>query len=68
MPHDRDGKLLKVGDKVLVPCTIIALQEGTDYCNMTLATDEVMPPYESQSSITLNTKQAILVEEQSPEG
>ena len=61
MPHDRNGKLLKVGDAVSVKCTIKAMHLGHDYCNITLQTTVPMPPYPNGSILELNTKQVELM-------
>lgn len=62
--HDRNGKPLKVGDKVNVPCTITACMSGeTDWCNVTLVTDVPMGTRTVGDSITLNAKQTELVSE-----
>jgi len=61
--HDRNGNPLKVGDKVNVPCTITATQTGeTEYCNVTLVTDVPMGTRTVGDTISLNAKQAELVQ------
>lgn len=60
MPHDRDGKLLHVGDLVLVPCRIKSITQEELYCNATLETRHPMPPYENPTTITLNARQIVL--------
>jgi len=57
MPHDREGKELKIGDFVYVPCTVIAIQETDTYCNISLETVEAMPPTDTKSYMSLNTRQ-----------
>lgn len=57
MPHDRDGKLLEVGDFVYIPCVIDLISTGEEYCNVTLKTVENMYPGEYKTTITLNAKQ-----------
>lgn len=57
MPHDRDGKLLEVGDFVYIPCVVLNIQSGTDYCNVSLESIEPMFPSDSKSSFALNAKQ-----------
>ncbi len=57
MPHDANDQELKIGDRVVVECTVASLEPGTEYCNVTLQTDRPMPPYTTPSSIILNTKQ-----------
>lgn len=61
MPHDREGHEVKPGDRVLVECVVKSVQAGEEYCNVTLETVSAMPPYETGTSITLNTKQTKLV-------
>lgn len=60
MPHDRNSRPLKVGDVVNVPCQVTQLQEGTEYCNVTVQTLEPMFPSTSPSTITLNSRQVEL--------
>lgn len=57
--HDRDGNLLAVGDRVVIEAHITAISEGEQYCNCTVATVEPMPPYNTGTSVTLNTKQVV---------
>lgn len=57
MPHDRKNALLAIGDKVNIPAEITAIQQGTDYCNVTLETDENMFPGIHKSTINLNSRQ-----------
>ncbi len=57
MPHCRLGFELKVGDKVLIYATVTSVHAGLEFCNVTVLTDEVMPPNETGTHITLNTKQ-----------
>lgn len=35
MPHDKNGSLLQVGDRVLLQCRIIGISEGETQCNVT---------------------------------
>lgn len=60
MPHDRDGKLLGVGDSVLIPARIVSITDTEEYCNVSLETSQPMFPGDSRSSITLNAKQVVL--------
>jgi hypothetical protein len=64
MPHDINGNLLKVGDKVIIPATVTAVQAGEEYCNLSVEYDYSMPPYTSKMSGTFNTKQVLLSPEQ----
>lgn len=61
MPHDRGGKLLEVGDTVLIPCKVKDVSAGEEYCNCTVVTETAMPPYTEPMSIALNTKQVVKV-------
>ncbi len=62
MPHSKSGKLVSVGDRVVLYGTVTAVQTGEEYCNLTMVADDPMPPYTSSYSITLNTKQVELAE------
>lgn len=57
MPHDRNGELLKGGDKVVLPGTIISVLAGEDYCNVTLETDIPCLPGTCKGSYYLNAGQ-----------
>jgi len=57
MPHDRDGKELKIGDKVNVECRVKEIHVTATLCNLTLETTEFMPTYHGGTHIVLNTKQ-----------
>ena len=62
MPHDRNGKLLQVGDRVLIEADVASIAMAEDYCNLTVKTVCPMPPYTDGTSITLNAKQVSKVE------
>jgi hypothetical protein len=59
MPHDVKGKLIRVGDKVNVPCIVeqITQAHGEEYCNVTLRTVHPMPPTADGTQIALNARQ-----------
>ena len=57
MPHDRNGVLLNVGDRVTVEATVKSIVMQEDYCNVTLETICPMPPHTNPSTLTLNAKQ-----------
>lgn len=59
MPHDQNGKLIKAGDRVSVPCTIKSVDAGPDYCNVSVETVHPMHPSKEKSSFSLNSKQVI---------
>lgn len=62
MPHDKNGKLIKVGNIVLIPCKVKSITMSEDYCNLTVESLYYMPPYEQPTTYTLNAKQVILQE------
>lgn len=57
MPHCNKGREIKVGDRVIIECIVTDVQTGIDYCNVTVKTVRPMPPYDTGTTITLNTKQ-----------
>ena len=61
MPHDRNGKLLRDGDEVVLNGIIRSIQTGDEYCNAQVALAP-MPPYTEPYIITINTRQTELVE------
>ena len=62
MPHDVNGNLLRVGDKVNVPCVVESIAVTEEYCNATLKTVHLMPPNNTSSFIcSVNTKQVELI-------
>lgn len=36
MPHDRNGKEIRVGDEVLLRAKVTQVWAGEDYCNITI--------------------------------
>lgn len=66
MPHDKNGQVLEVGDIVSAQFEVVAIQKSEEYCNATLRTVELMPPYTDEvmgkSTVTMNTKQVVKVE------
>ena len=62
MPHDMNGKELKVGSTVMVPCNVKAIHQTEEYCNVDLETNLEMFPGGNRSQITLNSQQTILKE------
>ena len=61
MPHDMNGRVLKVGDIVNIPCKVKSIQLGEDYCNVELETLYKMPPENKYTStFNLNPKQVEL--------
>lgn len=62
--HDHNGTLLKVGDKVSVPCVITSLCESTpDFCNVSVETEHGRrPDGQKETFSAINTAQLVLVE------
>lgn len=61
MPHDKHGTALMVGDTVMVPCRVKAIHLTEDYCNVDLETKLNMPPGNTPTQLTLNSRQTIMV-------
>lgn len=59
MPHDKHGHEISVGDTVLVPCKVKAVHLTEDYCNVDLETKFNMPPGETPTRLTLNSRQIV---------
>jgi hypothetical protein len=57
MPHDKNGRLLEVGNMVTVRCKIKAIQISEEYCNLNLETETPMYPLDSRTGLSLNAKQ-----------
>jgi len=62
MAHDRNGNLLKPGDKVLIPATVTDVFLGEEHCNVNLDLLP-MPPYAEPHRLSnVNTRQVVLFE------
>lgn len=59
MPHDKNGKVLQAGDKVLIEMTVRELYPGADMCNVNLVRNV---EGEQQLSLTCQAKQLEKVE------
>lgn len=57
MPHDKNNRLLKVGDIVMVPAIVRDLSPCEDYCNVTVVNGENLPKGQVEFCVTLNSKQ-----------
>jgi hypothetical protein len=60
--HDAKGRELKVGDRVMLPCTVIRLGDAEGYCNVSILSEATMPPEHKGSRISIgavNTKQIL---------
>ena len=62
MPHDFNNTEVAVGDLVMIPCRVtdVFVTEDGKYCNLNVQTVHPMPPYETGSAITLNTRQVVM--------
>jgi hypothetical protein len=63
VPHDKNGNLIEVGDRIDIPCIVTNIQATDDYCNCTVETTEKMAPeFKYTNTYTLNTKMVEKVE------
>lgn len=62
MPHDKDGKLLNVGDRVSVVFTVKEIHMADDYCNTTLVIPGEHGPKNVVSTLVCNAKQTSKIE------
>lgn len=62
--HDKNGKPLKEGDKVLIEADITTCHATEEFCNITLAIGKDLPhgAFNIQTTVTLNAKQVELLE------
>lgn len=63
MPHDVNGKEIKVGDAVKIVAIVESVTPGEDYCNVTLKPVNTPQPADAHVTITTNAKIVELVEE-----
>lgn len=68
MPHDCRAAALKVGDRVLIPCRIVELQAGEDYCNVTLETVQGRKPDGQKERISAINTAVLLLDYSATEG
>lgn len=63
MPHDANGKLLKVGDEVVIrgKLTYVGQNEGDQFCNCTVELNGRMPAYPNQVQ-TMSALNTVMVE------
>ena len=61
MPHDRNGKLLRDGDEVVLKGIIKGIMAAAEYSNAYVEVAP-MPPYTDPYIISINTRQTELVE------
>lgn len=61
MPHDKNGALLKPGDRVTVEFEVKEISSAAEYCNATLVIPGEHGPHNVVSTLVVNAKQATLV-------
>jgi hypothetical protein len=59
MPHDKNGAVLNVDDRVSVEFKIKEIHMAEDYCNVTLIIPGEHGPYNVVSTVVLNAKQVV---------
>jgi len=57
VPHDKNGVLLAVGDRVVVEFEVKEIYVGEEYCNVSLVVPGAHGPHNVVSSIVCNAKQ-----------
>lgn len=64
--HDKNGKPIKTGDRVMIEAVITETHASETFCNVTLGIGRDRPhgEYNIQSTVTLNAKQVVLVEKE----
>lgn len=65
MPHDINGKLVEVGQEVVMRFKVTAVQAGEEYCNVNLESVEKLYPATTYGTTlsAVNTKQIEIVKE-----
>lgn len=61
MPHDKHGKLIEVGDEVVLRGKVTQVSAGEEYCNVTIETAPMFPHTELGIMSAINTRQLELV-------
>lgn len=63
--HDKNGKPIKKGDKVIVEAVVLETYATTDFCNVQLGIgrDAEHSAHNVHGTLTINTKQVELIEE-----
>ena len=58
--HDAKGRELSVGDRVMIPCWILVIHAGWDYCNVDVESIATMPGNgSSMRTSAINTQQLL---------
>jgi hypothetical protein len=61
MPHDKNQNPIQPGDEVIIRASVSSVTQEESYCNVTVVTQEGMPPSGDKSTITLNAAQVEMV-------
>jgi hypothetical protein len=64
--HDKNGKPLKKGDRVMVEAEILETSAGIEFCNVQIKItekDQEHGPHNVTSNIWVNAKQTVLIEQ-----
>lgn len=61
MPHDKNGTLLNVGDRVTVEFEVKEIHMADDYCNTTVVIPGAHGPHNVVSTLVLNANQTTKV-------
>jgi hypothetical protein len=62
MPHDKFGKVVEVGQEVIVRFRVTGVSQTEEYCNCNIESIEGMPPTGAKTSLgAINTKQVEVV-------
>lgn len=60
MPHDAKGRLVEVGDIVMMPFKVKMVHSAEDFCNCDLESVYKMPGNDSRTSLSaVNTRQVL---------
>lgn len=60
MPHDANGRLVEVGQRVAVEFEVREVNSSPDYCNCTLVIPGEHGPDNVVSTLVVNTKQVVI--------
>lgn len=60
MPHDKNGKLVELGDVVQVTGKVIGVTPSNEYCNLTVEL-QPMPPYTTPYNLSINANQTEII-------
>jgi flavin reductase (DIM6/NTAB) family NADH-FMN oxidoreductase RutF len=57
MPEDMNGAPLLEGDRVMVPCRVVEVLPGPDFCNVTVQVELPCYPDDHRTRVWLNSRQ-----------